>query len=456
MHQLKIYIKGVTLLFILLLSSTLGYSQLTVKIGDTTTLSVNEVSGETYVWELYDLVDGIDFAKTRGNCPTEKAKFLNGNTNSFVVAQWLKPGTYFYKVTVNNGCSNNIKIGKVIVEDANIANVTLTKKANKAVITAVDDEIIYTLTVKNLGEQSVNSLVLTDPLTNLNRKIASIAPNDSVVIQTSYYVTAEDLSRGYIENIATLEGKTIVNESFKLIGEKVVTVAFANLSIYKTVDNTQPIIGDSVQFTLTVINNGTVTANKVKVIDKIPSGYTYINDDSNGKYSLENSTWEVGSVKAGESKILNYLLRVNKDGNYVNKATVTYNSLDTDTIDNVDIQATEPIEPITVVKIPEIFSPNGDGIQDYFKIQGLNYFPNAKIRIYNRWGNLVYEQNHYGNTDYHGIEDAWWNGFSNQKYLFTHNILPPATYFYILELNESIKPITGSIFLNNNTEEIKQ
>lgn len=104
----------------MLLSSWLSYAQQTAKVGDTTTLSVNEVLKGTYVWELYDYVKDVNFAITKGNCPTNKADFVSSNTKASVQVKWLQSGTYFYKVTINDGCSNNIKIGKIVIEKNNI------------------------------------------------------------------------------------------------------------------------------------------------------------------------------------------------------------------------------------------------------------------------------------------------------------------------------------------------
>ncbi|NOR76133.1 MAG: tandem-95 repeat protein, partial [Draconibacterium sp.] len=98
--------------------------------------------------------------------------------------------------------------------------------------------------------------------------------------------------------------------------------------------------------------------------------------------------------------------------------------------------------------IPEIFSPNGDGIQDYFRIQGIEAYPLAKIEIYNRWGNKVYSQENYGNIEILGTTEAWWDGYSNHEWSLGKEKLPPATYFYILYLNDSSKPLNGYLFLN--------
>ncbi len=59
-------------------------------------------------------------------------------------------------------------------------------------------------------------------------------------------------------------------------------------------------------------------------------------------------------------------------------------------------------EPI--VKIPNAFTPNGDGHNDYLKVIRLGVFEIDYLRIYNRWGELVFES--------HSISD-WWDGKHN-------------------------------------------
>ena len=84
---------------------------------ETTQLSAVGVTGDSYSWDLYNEVTGINFATVPGNCPADAAFFLQGiNTGPSVKVTWLKPGTYFFKVTAyQTGCSNNIEIGKVEV-----------------------------------------------------------------------------------------------------------------------------------------------------------------------------------------------------------------------------------------------------------------------------------------------------------------------------------------------------
>lgn len=89
--------------------------------GQTTPLSIVEIPGDTYTWELYNNVTGVNFAVVPGNCPTTQAFFAGGiNTGPEVNVTWLEPGTYFFKVTARRaGCTMNFKVGKVIVVASN-------------------------------------------------------------------------------------------------------------------------------------------------------------------------------------------------------------------------------------------------------------------------------------------------------------------------------------------------
>ena len=85
------------------------------------------------------------------------------------------------------------------------------------------------------------------------------------------------------------------------------------------------------------------------------------------------------------------------------------------------------------LQIPSLFSPNGDAQNDVWQIGGIEDYPNAKINVYNRWGQLVFNSN--GN--YFGNE---WDG--------THNgtPLPFAVYYYVIDpINENTKTYHGSV-----------
>ena len=71
------------------------------------------------------------------------------------------------------------------------------------------------------------------------------------------------------------------------------------------------------------------------------------------------------------------------------------------------------------LKVFNAFSPNGDNQNDVFFIEGLDFFPNTSVTIYDRWGNSVYTSKDYKND---------WAG------TFKGGIVPDGTYFYLVRL----------------------
>ncbi|MCX6266829.1 MAG: hypothetical protein NTW16_05655 [Bacteroidetes bacterium] len=106
----------------LLMALAPARAQNTVYAGHTTDLSVVQGSGDTYVWELYKEITGLNFAVTPGNCPPGEAYFvpLGGNTGPTVKVMWTTPGIYYFKVTATNAAcpTMNLKVGKMIVLDS--------------------------------------------------------------------------------------------------------------------------------------------------------------------------------------------------------------------------------------------------------------------------------------------------------------------------------------------------
>ena len=83
--------------------------------------------------------------------------------------------------------------------------------------------------------------------------------------------------------------------------------------------------------------------------------------------------------------------------------------------------------------IPNAFSPNGDGVNDYWEILGLQDYPSHRLEIYNRLGIKLYETTNYKND---------WNGTYNGVKV------PDGTYFYQLYLTEAVIE-KGYIYIKN-------
>ena len=85
----------------------------------------------------------------------------------------------------------------------------------------------------------------------------------------------------------------------------------------------------------------------------------------------------------------------------------------------------------TCLIIPNIFSPNGDNINDVWNIGMIDLYPNMEIKIFNRWGELVWKSAR-------GYPDPW-DGRSNGT------LLPIDSYHYLINLHNGSKPIMGNV-----------
>jgi len=88
------------------------------------------------------------------------------------------------------------------------------------------------------------------------------------------------------------------------------------------------------------------------------------------------------------------------------------------------------IDVLKVPRIPNTFSPNNDGINDFWEIQFLNEYKNNRTQVFTRAGQLVFESK--------GIYKPW-----NGTYL--GKPLPIDTYFYIIEPGDGREPFTGFV-----------
>ena len=101
------------------------------------------------------------------------------------------------------------------------------------------------------------------------------------------------------------------------------------------------------------------------------------------------------------------------------------------------------------IVISKAITPNGDGYNDTFDIEGIDLCGFvAELKIFNRWGALVYESNNYtlGSIETSGSQGDW-DGTPNTS-VGNAGKLPNGTYYYIIKLrNSGLSPLTGPIYL---------
>ncbi|MDF2449591.1 MAG: hypothetical protein K0R26_2095 [Bacteroidota bacterium] len=122
---------------------------------------------------------------------------------------------------------------------------------------------------------------------------------------------------------------------------------------------------------------------------------------------------------ASPSSTTDYILTVTDGNSCTNSDTVRVNVLPLD-YDGV---------------ITNVFSPNGDGINDYWYIENIQYYPNNEVTVYNIYGNIVFNQKNYAND---------WGGTYNGA------PLPDGTYYYVLLFTDTGATLKGSLDILKN------
>jgi gliding motility-associated-like protein len=82
--------------------------------------------------------------------------------------------------------------------------------------------------------------------------------------------------------------------------------------------------------------------------------------------------------------------------------------------------------------IPNTFTPNNDGVNDYWDIKNLNTYPECSVLVFDRYGRQVYQSN--------GYNKSWDGTYDSSK-------LPTGTYYYIIDLKNDTPKISGWVLI---------
>lgn len=354
------------------------------------------------------------------------------------------------------------------------------------------ESILYTFTVTNTGTSDLDAVVLDDPLlggqisgpvdgTDQNNDgILSIG--ESWTFEANYPLTQADIDNGSVQNQASVSAEPVglnnvvsdLSDDNSMVEDDPTEVSIPadacpfvseGLGLLKQgtlVDTNGDQCFDSVGYSFTVTNMGSVDLDSVVLEDPMLGGalagpVAGSDIDSDNVLSVGESWTYVSTYNLTQADIDN--------GMVVNQANVAAEPVGSDTqvtdiSDDNDLFEDDP----TTITVPadactdggnqtgfEIFNgitPNGDGLNDFFQIEGIENYPQNSLKIFNRWGVLVYEMENYGqgNNVFVGISDGRLTIRKNQE-------LPSGTYFYILTItgeNPGQAEYTGYIYINRD------
>lgn len=194
----------------------------------------------------------------------------------------------------------------------------------------------------------------------------------------------------------------------------------ADLMIRKQSESKGVSINNTFEYTIQVKNNGSGTANLIKVQDFLPN--ELILEDlgrptlgfANYNQGSKTILWEIVKLDNGQTADLKIKVKASNPGMISNTATVTANEQDPDMGNN----SSTDLKSVTNITIPNVFTPNGDGLNDTFTIPGLEFFEANELTIFNRWGATVFDKK--------GYKNEWDGGQLNE-----------GTYFYLLKIKSA-------------------
>lgn len=356
--------------------------------------------------------DGSITGITASGAPTLIYAWSNGGGNA-LNAQNLSAGNYTLTVTDGNGCavqSGPYTIGNTpgpsiddsgIVFTEELCNGTLGSISG---ITASGSNLVYSWT--NGGGNNLNasnlaagqySLTVTDNVSGCFDQGGpyTVGYIGNPTLNTNNVSTTSELCNGTLGSISGLSAS----------GSGNLTYAWDNST--STVLSPTGLTAGSYSVAVTDDATGCTATGGPFVINYVGGPQAGLN------YSPQNPVMnqEVVFTDASIGNVIAWSWQVdtmtsnNENVNYTFTTEGVYNVTLTVIDQNGCTDAiTVAINVLSDLSIPNVITPNKDGVNDYFELSGL--LPNTQLLIVNRWGNLIYETSDYDNKwdgrDYSG------------------------------------------------------
>ena len=370
-------------------------------------------------------------------------------------------GYYFVTVSNNFGCSIasapvTVTIGDtinpVIIAPANLTvnltsgcsvsgiNLGLPVTSDNCAVTSVTNNAPFNFPI---GITQVTWIV-SDAFSNTSTAIQTVTVNDTIVPQIAAPATV------------TVQSNLSCDASGVYIGVPTATDNCTQFAITNDAPLVFPLGTTTVTWTVTDASGNSASATQSVVVIDVIAPYVNLIDatlvlDLTGNVSLSFAQIDVNSSdNCGIDTVIYSQSTFTCDDIGINPITVTViDNSGNSTIANINItvvgsgididfdgldDACDPFIDTMAIVIPTGYTPNGDNINDYFEILGLNNYDTKILQVYNRYGNLVFKSDNYNST---------WDG----TLLDSGESLPDATYYYLLQLDNG-KIESGYVYIN--------
>ncbi|MET3027961.1 gliding motility-associated C-terminal domain-containing protein [Flavobacterium sp. UW10123] len=338
------------------------------------TISTGTYDNTTGIWTVGNLVTGD--SETLQIVAQVNPSGIYTNTAEVTAANLPDPDS-----TPNNGITTEDDYAEVTtVPVPTSADLSLTKTVSNPT-PLVGSLVTFSIQVTNSGPQEANGVMVTDllpsgytyvsysattgtydPATGL-WDVGNMPVSDSYTLQITAsvnaignYTNSAEISASSQPDPDSTPNNGITTEDDYAEASTTPTATSADLSLTKTVNNTAPVVGSQVIFSLQVNNAGPQATDNVTITDLLPSGYTFVSYNTTaGSYDAVTGLWTVGSMPVSSSHTLQITALVNAAGNYTNSAEVTASSQpDPDSTPNNGITTEDDYAEVSTTPIPQL------------------------------------------------------------------------------------------------------
>lgn len=266
--------------------------------------------------------------------------------------------------------SNNHADERIFVNEA--SDLAIVKSVNASIVN-FGDIVEWTLTISNKGPSNANNVYVADILPEgfiyLNStltkgyydegifKISNVDVEEIVIIT----ILSKINDTGNFTNFANVTSDTydydLANNEDN---ESIIVNPACDLSVQKSVSNSNPKYDEIIEWTIEVTNNGPDEAHNIVVYDLLPKTLIWDRDDSLGYYNPITGIWDISYLAVGETAILTIQCVVKGTGSIVNNVSVNASEFDHDLNNNYDNETieVEKSADVSIVKLVNITNPN--------------------------------------------------------------------------------------------------
>ena len=269
----------------------------------------------------------------------------------------------------------------------------------------VNDSDYFTVTVKNNGPDTATGVVISDALpagltyvssdtakgtvgfvvdgTSHNStgtwNVGTLASGESATLTVNVTVVSPDprTNTASVAQVNETQSDTTNDQ-----GTATVTPQQADLSITKSIFNSQPDPGDADYFTIVVTNNGPDAATNIVATDLLPTGVAFVSADvTQGTFDGAAGKWTIPGLANKGTATLTLHVKVNAADDYSNTASVTADQYDPKLSNNSDtISFSTRKADIAVTKVADPTGPKV-GTQVTFTVTAQNLGPQDATQL---------------------------------------------------------------------------